>query len=449
MLALILLLAASLPSAEVASFAARIARAVSAGAREAAGPGEPRTPVRVLVRVEDTTGNGSGPAASPSTGQAGGPEPGGAAEQINRAVCDALRAEKFEPVPEGEAAYSVRVWLSLRGAQPLGVARVTKGSQAGGFVPAEGRERGVVFVLFPAGSAASPAGPARPAVEVRTHSLLSLDGPVLDLKVDTAGNLFLLQPDSLRVVELNAPGAPTKAEVGIQTAAERLRDPLVRMVLREPLRELELHTAASEIGPPPPVAVEGYTIRNFPASAAMTMVHPSQPTPLQVQPAAGRNYFIAVPSTTPGSALTQFYGIAPVGGSGRAAWAALDLAGRLQLYDASLRPAGDPAPGVFGGDVAAVTVSCAGTLVLAASADAAPASDRISVFRAENDRLVSYTSIEIDGAVRRLESVPGEGAASPLGSGPSEARPGMARVLAVTQSKGMSRIVAIELRCAQ
>lgn len=423
MLALILLFTMSLPGGDVAAFATRIAQAVSGAAREAASNGEVPPRTRVLLRVEG------------AAGQSGVLEPGSAA-QVDRAVREALRREKLEPVTEGEAAYSVRVWIGLRGTQPLGVARVTNGG---------GREMAVLFALLPAGGASAPAGSA--ALEVHTRSLLSVEGQVLDVAADNAGNLFVLQPDLLRIADMNAPGMPTKAEIGIQTSAERLRDPLVRMRLRELPRELELHTAAAEIGPPPPVPVEGYAIRSFAADATMSVGNPARSLLLQIQPVAGRNYFRA-------AGLVPFQGIAAVDGSGRAAWALLDLNGRVQLYDTALHSLNEPAPGVFGGDLEAVDTSCAGPLVLAAGPDAAPARDRVSILRLDNERLVPYSSIEIDGAVRRLVSVPGDAGTRPSGwPAPGKAEglvPAGAtrRILAVAESDGASRVVEIELRCA-
>jgi hypothetical protein len=116
----------------------------------------------------------------------------------------------------------------------------------------------------------------------------------------------------------------------------------------------------------------------------------------------------------------------------------LDPAGRLFLADAELRPilgGGATAAGSFGGDVASLTLPCAGALVLAASSDVNPPRDRITMLRMENDALLPGASVELDGAVRRLKTLP------PAGE--------LRRVLAVAQSESGWRIDEIEVRCPQ
>ena len=221
---------------------------------------------------------------------------------------------------------------------------------------------------------------------------------MLDLEADSAGNLFVLHPDRLIAYDLNAAGLPVKAEVGLDTGAGRLRDPLVRLQARENPRQLELYTAAEALGPAPPLAIQGYTLRSFDASVQMRLRHPWRAVSLPLQLVAGKNFFR-------GDSLAGVYGLAPVLSSRRAHWVLLDRAGRLVLTDARLRPV-SVAAGPFGGDVASVALPCTGAVVMAAGPQPRPLYDRITVLRVENDRLVPLTNLEVEGAVRRLKALP-------------------------------------------
>ena len=192
MLPTLLLLAMTLPQADVNQFAARVAQAL------AQRPG-----ARVLLSVEDTAATG-------------------ASEQLARALRESLRQRGFELTAESDAAVQVNAWLSLRRGRPLAVARIT----------AEGREAAILFAEFEL--AAQPATPVseRPAVAIRTRTLIESDLPVLDIETDSAGNLFVLHTDRLRAYDLNAAGTPLKAEIGLETGSGRQRDPLVRLFAR-------------------------------------------------------------------------------------------------------------------------------------------------------------------------------------------------------------------------
>ncbi len=393
---LALLVAVSLPPAEVNHFAARVAQAVAQ--RLAPGEAGVAPATGVVVRVEDPGNVGAG-------------------EQLSRALRDALRSQKLEVTVEGEPAWQVHAYLSTRRGRPLAAARIRY----------EGREVAVLFAEFAAG-VPPPVAPAEAlAIAIRTRPLLAPDLPVLDLEADAAGNLFLLHPDRVRVLDLNAVGMPLKAELGLETGAGRLRDPLLRLVARDAPRQLEVYSAAASVPQPPPLPIEGYALRTFPAPARMRLPHPWRAVIAQVQSVAGRNYLQA-----PG--VPELYGLAPVASPLRAHWVLLDAAGRLQLADADLRPFGPAVTGGFGGDVASAMLPCTGTLVLAASAEPNPARDRIAVLRVENDRLLPYTTLELDGAVRRLKALPATG--------------DQRRVLAVAEINGSSRVDEIELRCA-
>lgn len=388
MLQILLLAAITLPPADVSAFAARVAQA--AGAANAGS--------RVLLRVDDPGGTG-------------------AAEQLRQALRDSLREQKLDTMTEGEAPLQILSYLGMRRDRPLAIARIVQ----------DGRELQVLFAEFTNEPAAAVAPPAGPAVAIRTRSLFSPEFTVLDLEADTAGNLFLAHPDRIRVFDLNASGLPLKAEVGLETGAEHLRDPLVRMQLRDTPHQLELYSAAPMITNPPPVPLEGYALKAFPAAVKMRVTHPWRAVSATLQLANGRNYFRS--ATVP-----ELWGLAPVLSPLRAHWIVLDTGGHLQLADADLRLMGAPYAGTFGGDVASASLPCAGTVVLAASSDAAPARDRITVLRVENDQILPYTTIEIEGAVRRLKALPAAG--------------DQRRILAVSEVNGTTRIEEIELRCS-
>ena len=402
MLPLALLVALSLPQSEVDAFARRVAQAV--GQSQAPGPHS-----RVLLQVEDPGGVG-------------------AASQLARALRDALLLEGFEPMAAGEFPHQVFAYLSLRRGRPLAAVRILgKGG--------EGQELAVLFAEFSPGETPEAVQPEGPPVIIRTRTLLATDLPVLDLEADSAGNLFVLHPDRLVVFDLVAfdlndaglPGeAPIKAKVKLDTGAGRLRDPLIRLLVRDSPRRLELYSAAEPLAPTPPLTIEGYTVRSLKASAPLRLSHPRRGVSLQLQLAAGRNFFR-------GGTVAKLYGVAPVLSPLRAHWVLLDGAGRLVLTDARLRPI-NTAPGPFGGDVASVTLPCTGTVVMAAGPEPNPLRDRISLLRVENDRLVPFTSLEVEGAVRRLKAIPAAGESQ--------------RILAVVETEQATRIEEIELRCA-
>jgi hypothetical protein len=98
------------------------------------------------------------------------------------------------------------------------------------------------------------------------------------------------------------------------------------------------------------------------------------------------------------------------------------------------------AEGDFGGDVAAVNLSCAGSLVLSAGPDPQPAQDRIRILRVDRDQWTPYTQVELSGAVRRLVAMP----PSPDAQGRSVI------VLAVAEDQGHAyRLDAMEMSCPQ
>lgn len=394
MLPALLLLALSLPQAEVNDFAAKLAQRLA----QATGSG-----ARVVLRVEDPGGIG-------------------AAEQLTRALRESLRLRGVEPAVEGEAAYHVHAYLSRRRGRPLGVAHIST----------ESREVAVLFAEFSSDAAAETAPAEGAAVAIRTRTLLTPDQPVLDLEADPAGNLFVLHADRVRVFDLNSAGLPLKAEIGLDTAADRQRDPLVRLLARDAPRQLEAYSASATVPPAPPLPIEGYALRTFTASTPMRVPHPWRAVFAQIQPVAGRNFFRS-------ASMPELYALAPVISPLRAHWALLDGSGRLLLADADLRPI-SVAAGTYGGDIASAALPCAGTVVLAAGADPNPVRDRISVLRVENDRLLPYTSLELNGAVRRLKALPATG--------------DQRRILAVTetgvaaQTREGTRIEEIELRCS-
>ena len=401
MLPLALLVALSLPQAEVDAFARRVAQTV--GQSQAPGPHS-----RVLLQVEDLGGVG-------------------AAGQLARALQEALLLEGFEPMAAGEFPHQVLAYLSLRRGRPLAAVRILgKGG--------EGREIAVLFAEFSPGETPEAVQPEGPPVIIRTRTLLATDLPVLDLEADPAANLFVLHPDRLVVFDLNAAGlpakapikAPVKAAVKLDTGAGRLRDPLVRLLVRDSPRRLELYSAAETLAPAPPLTIKGYTVRSLKASSPLRLSHPRRGVSLQLQLAAGRNFFR-------GGTVAKLYGVAPVLSPLRAHWVLLDGAGRLVLTDAKLRPI-NAAPGPFGGDVASVTLPCTGTVVMAAGPEPHPLRDRISLLRVENDRLLPFTSLEVEGAVRRLKAIPAGGETL--------------RILAVVETDQTTHIEEIELRCA-
>lgn len=403
-LALLLLQGSGLPQAEVNQFAERVAQRLE----KRAGPW-------VLLRVENPAGLG-------------------AVEQLAAALRESFRRREFAVVTEGEPAYQVHAYLSLRRGHPLAVARITT----------EGREIATLFAEFPKDAPPEQALPESAAVAVYTRAVLTSGVPVLDVETDDAGNLFVLHPERLRVFAFQAPPSRVrlelKAEMGLDTGAERLRDPLVRLVALGEPRRLELHSAARSITPVPPLPIEGYTLKSFDASVPMRLGHSWRDVYAQLQPVAGKNFFraTAAGAARAGTApAAELYGLAPVISPLRAHWVLLDVAGRLLLADAELRPIGPPAPGVFGGDVASGVLSCAGPVVLAAGADPNPSRDRITVFRLQNDRFSPYTHVEVEGAVRRMKSLPGTG----------EQQREQQRFLAVAQTDHGWRIEEIELRC--
>ena len=413
MLPLALLVALTLPQAEVDAFARRVAQAV--GQSQAPGPHS-----RVLLPVED-------------------PGRVGAAGQLARALQEALLLEGFEPMAAGEFPHQVFAYLSLRRGRPLAAVRIL-GKRG------EGKEVAVLFAEFSPGETPEAVQPEGPPMIIRTRTLLATDLPVLDLEADSAGNLFVLHPDRLVVFDLNDAGlpvkvpvkSPIKAKVELDTGAERLRDPLVRLLVRDSPRRLELYSAAETLARTPRLTIEGYTVRSLKASAPLRLSHPRRGVSLQLQLVAGRNFFR-------GGTVAKLYGVAPVLSPLRAHWVLLDGAGRLVLTDASLRPI-SIASGPFGGDVASVALPCTGTIVITAGPEPHPLRDRISIFRVEDDRLLPFTSLELEGAVRRLKVIPAAG----------ETR----RILAVVQINAVSqtnavartdqttRIEEIELRCA-
>jgi hypothetical protein len=393
MLAVMLMLALSLPPAEVSAFAARVTQSL-AGAMGSKG--------RVLLRVED-------------------PGETGAAEQVASALRDALRQAGIEAASEGDLPWQLHIYLGRRNGLPLATARITN----------EWREAALLFAAFPVPVGAGSPAAGGPALVTSVRTLLASDLPVLDLEADAAGNLFVLCSDRLRLYDLNAPAYPMKAEIGIDTGSDRLRDPLVRLVARDSPRQLDMYSAAGKLAPAPPLPLDGYALKGIAAPAKLQWPHPWRATPATLQIIAGRNYFSS-------AAVPQIQGLAPVVGPLRAHWAVLDPAGRLFLADAELRPilgGGATAAGSFGGDVASLTLPCAGALVLAASSDVNPPRDRITVLRMENDALLPGTSVELDGAVRRLKTLPPSGE--------------LRRVLAVAQSESGWRIDEIEVRCPQ
>lgn len=394
--ALLLLVALSVSPTALDDFAAKVAQAAAQAIAAPVGePGGSR-PARAVLRVEDAANVGG-------------------SQYLTQALQQALAAQKIQ-LGSGEDAVQVEAFLANREGRLIAVARVQ----------APGRDARVLFAAVD-GTSSEAATPAGPDLAIRTRTLLRSDLPVLDLEADRSGNLFVLHPDRLRVRDLNTPGLLLKNAVGLETGAERLRDPLGRLVINEGARQIGIYTAAVSAAAAPPVPFEGYTLKFLPASAAMPVAHPSPGVAAGIQMVAGRNYFHS-------AAAGDFYAIAPVTGVTRSHWAVLGVPGRLWLADDSLGPViGSSAPGTFGGDVASVQLACAGTVVLAASADAAPARDRISVLRVENDRFVPYRSLEIEGAVYRLKALPAAG----------EQR----RVLAVTKSDSAVRVEEIELQC--
>ncbi len=362
-----LLLAVALPQAELERFAARVAQTAAA-----AGAG-----TRAALRVEDAGATGAG-------------------DQVSRALQDALRQRGIETLGQGNAALQITAYLSLRTGHPLVAARVLN----------DGREAATLLAEFAPPETAT-AMSAAAAVTVRTRTLLITDSPVLDVDADSTGNLFVLHAGALRAYDLNASTPSLKTEVGLDTGADRLRDPLVRLVLNEAEKRLEIYTAATAVAQPP-MLVGSYTLKSFAAPARL-------PGPVTL--AAGRNHFRS-------PAVPEVYGITALPGGGRAQWALLDGRGRVRLADTELRPLA-VAPGEYGGDVAAVTAPCAGTLVLVAGDEIDPARDRITLLRLDNDRLTPYSAVEIDGAVTRLKT---------LSSG---------KILAVTPQ----RIDELEVRC--
>ena len=414
MLPLVLLLALSLPQTEVDAFARRVAQALAQS--QAPGPHS-----RVQLQVEDAGGVG-------------------AAGQLARALHEALLLEGFEPTAAGKFGHRVFAYLSLRRGRPLAAVRIL--GEGGG------KEVAVLFAEFSPGAAPEPVQPEGPPVAIRTRTLLATELPVLDLEADRKGNLFVLHPDRLVVFDLNAVGLPgkppVKAAVGLDTGAKRLRDPLVRLLTHDSPRRLELYSAAETLAPAPPKIIEGYTLRSLEASAPLRVSHPWRAVSLQFRLAAGRNFLYGGP-------VTKLYGLAPVRSPLRAHWVLLDGTGRLVLTDASLRPI-SIASGPFGGDVASAALPCTGTLVMAAGPEPHPLRDRISVLRLENDRLRPLTGLAMEGAVRRLKTLPPVGKARRIlavvqNSG--EVQTGaVAQTDAVAQANQATRIEEIELRCS-
>lgn len=407
MLAAMLMLALSLPPGEVAAFAARVTRSLVG----AIGP-----KARVVMRVQD-------------------PGETGAADQVGLALRDSLRQAGVETAVEGESPWQLQVYLGRRNGLPLATARILN----------ESREVALLFAAFSTQAADAAPAAAGPALTLSSRTLLRSDLPVLDVEADATGNLFVLYTDRVRLYDLNAPDLPMKAEVGIDTGSDHLRDPLVRLLARENPRELLMYSAATTLGPAPPLPLDGYVLKSFAAPVRISWPHPSRATVVTLQVMAGRNYFSS-------AAIPQVQAIAPVASPLRGNWVVLDTAGRLMVTDAELRPIGNertpgfaeagfaariaamPA-GSFGGDVASLTLQCSGVLVLAASSDVDPPRDRIAVLRLENDALLPSAGMEVEGAVRRLKALPLAG----------EPR----RVLAVVQADAAWRIDEIEVKCSQ
>ena len=421
MLPLVLLLALSLPQAEVDAFARRVAQTLAQS--QAPGPHS-----RVQLQVEDAGGVGG-------------------AGQLARALHEALLLEGFEPMAGGKFGHRVFAYLSLRRGRPLAAVRILG---EGG----EGKEVAVLFAEFSPGAAPEPIQPEGPPVTIRTRTLLATELPVLDLEADRKGNLFVLHPDRLVVFDLNAVGLPgklpVKAVVELDTGADRLRDPLVRLLAHDSPRRLELYSAAETLAPAPPQIIEGYTLRSLEASALLRVSHPWRAVSLQFRLAAGRNFLYGGP-------VTKLYGLAPVRSPLRAHWVLLDGTGRLVLTDASLRPI-SIASGPFGGDVASAALPCTGTLVMAAGPEPHPLRDRISVLRVENDRLLPFTSLAMEGAVRRLKTLAPVGKArrilavvqtnAVVQSSAVVQSDVAAQANAAAQANGATRIEEIELRCS-
>jgi len=422
MLTALLFFAMALPDAEVARFAERVARAVEAriaaprGAAAKPPAARPAAPgARVLLRVEDAGGLG-------------------ASEQVARALREALRKRALETLVEGEARFRVSAYVSLRKGRPLLSALIS-----------EGEGEGAVEVLFAElGAAPAPGAPAAgvaPALLVRTRPLLFLGGRVLDVAVDPAGEVFVVQPEKIQVFDLASSARALKAEVAVDSGAAKLRDPLVRLQFREQPPRVELYSSASRIPSVPGFTVQGYQLRVAGAPAKIRVDHPAGFS-TDFEAAEGRNFFTS--GGSPG-----FYAWAPVFGEGRAPWVILDLAGRLMLTDASLRPLGVPAPGQFGGDVATVALPCAPTMVLAAGAEADPVRDRVSLLAVQGNGFAPLATVELDGAVRRLNALGNRSlapAAPSVEGGPGD--PAVARVLAVVEGGGATRLEEIEVRCA-
>ncbi len=336
--------------------------------------------------------------------------------QLSSALEDSFRRRRIILLKEpDESGYVVNAWMSARRGRPLAVARIAS----------QGREVTAIFSEIRESAPADATAEDAPAIAVRTRTLLAPELPVLDIAADGQGNLFVLHPDRLRVYGRNGTSLELKAEWGLDTGAERLRDPLVRLVVRENPPQLEIHSTAASVAASPPLPIEGYAVKAFGAAPTLRIPHPSRAIFAALQPVEGRNYFR-------GAHVPEIQGIAPVMSPQRAFWIVLDGAGQLLLADAELRPTGATVNG-FGGDVASVMLSCAGTVALAAGGDPQPQRDRISLWRVENDRFLPQAHLEVDGAVRRLVALPPA----------PEKRGAAAIVLAVA-----SRLEEIELSCA-
>lgn len=397
--AFLLLLALSVSPAALNDLAARVAQiAAQAVAAQPGDAGGGRV-ARATLRVEDAANLGG-------------------SEHLVQALRRALAAQKIDVGGDAEAAVQVEAFLASREGRPIAVVRVQ----------APGRDAHILFAALDAAGTDVPAS-AGPALAIRTRTLFTSDLPVLDLDADAAGNLFVLHPDRLRVRDLNAAGLPLKNEVGLETGAERLRDPLARLAVNEAARQIAIYGAAASLAPAPPIPFEGYTLKSFPAATPWRVVNPWRSVAADIQMVAGRNYFHS-------AAAGDLYALAPAAGVTRSHWAVLSVPGRLWLADPDMRPLiGSSAPGTFGGDVASVPLACAGTVILAPGDEAAPARDRISVLRVENDRLVPYSSVEVEGAIYRLKALPSSGEQH--------------RVLAVTQRGPAVRVEEIELQCSK
>jgi hypothetical protein len=261
-----------------------------------------------------------------------------------------------------DAPWRVDAWLSARRGRPLAVFRVIGG----------GAEVGIHFA--DAGpNDATAGGPAAP-VTLQSRLLVDLGQPVVDAALAGQNRLIVLLADRLLVYALTDAAPEVQADLGLQTGADRLRDPLARLRIQG--QEVSVYSAAHVVGPSPPLPVDGYTVKVYGAATPL----PGWP----VRFAAGRNYF---QHATAGDLLE----VAPLGNR----WVTLDLDGRLALASSDLRVL-RAAPGEFDGGVATLSLPC-GFFVLAGTH-----TNRLAVLRAETDRLHHVTDHELPAGITRL-----------------------------------------------